>query len=277
MPYVRHLYYEQAGAGRPVILVHCPALSHLYWRPVVERLRGVCRCIAIDVRGHGRSGMGDTPWRFADIAADITMLVDRLELDQAPVLVGYSSGGSICLQAALDAPHRYAGLVLIGGLSEGTTLSLRAKTLLGLWAARAGLKTAVARSIVSTNHTTPLHRGDLLQDALRVHQRALVSFFEETLRANCTARLGEIDQPVLLLYGQKDEAMHPYYQLLRRGLRRAETAFVPGSDHRVPTRKPRATADLVAQFVARLVPRTEAPLPLPHLPWAEQRTSLHPD
>ncbi|HWI66698.1 MAG TPA: alpha/beta fold hydrolase, partial [Symbiobacteriaceae bacterium] len=81
MPYVNHLYYEETGAGRPVILIHCPALSHIYWRPIMDRLGSVCRCIAIDIRGHGRSGLGDRPWRFADIAADVAMLTRALQLE----------------------------------------------------------------------------------------------------------------------------------------------------------------------------------------------------
>lgn len=273
MTYIRHLHYEEAGAGRPVILVHCPGVSHLYWRPLMTRLRTICRCIAIDVRGHGKSGLGDSPWRFREIAADIAMLTDRLHLEPAPLLVGYSSGGSICLQAALDYPDRFGGLALISAFSECSTLYLRSKVRLGLTAVLAGLSPMVGRNIVATNHATPEHARAMLPDALTVRPQSLHSFFRESLQTNLTDRLAEVRQPVLLLYGAKDEAMHPYYRKLRAGLPDARSAFVPG-DHRLPTRHPIACADMLAEFISQLEPSGAEGLILPT--FRHPGVDLHP-
>lgn len=274
MPYIRHLFYEETGAGRPVILIHCPAVSHLLWRPVITRLRTACRCFAIDLRGHGRSGLGDTPWTFTDIAADIAMLVRRLGLEPAPLLVGYSSGGSICLQAALDEPDLYGGLAIIGGFSECTTPHLRSKARLGLMAVRAGLTPLIGRSVVATNHATPEHAREMLPEARAVRPQALLSYLQETMRAGFTARLGEIHRPVLLVYGTDDDRMHPYYRKLRAGLPAARSAFVPRCGHQVPTRHPTALADLLAEFAAQLEPDETDPLLQPS--FRHPGVDLHP-
>lgn len=263
MPYIRHLYYEEAGAGRPVILIHCPAVSHLLWRPLMARLRTICRCIAIDVRGHGKSGLGDCPWSLPDAAADLAMLVHRLDLKPAPILVGYSAGGLIALQAALDNPDLYAGFALIGGFSEVSTFFLKNKVRLGLVAVQLGLSAGVARNVVSTNHLSPEHARCMLPEAESVRPRALGTFYRETLRTSFTARLGEIRQPVLLIYGEGDRAMLPYYEKLMAGLPHGRAAFIPQCDHRVPTRHPAACADLLAEFVAQLEPPESDPLLLP--------------
>ena len=260
MPNIRHLYYEETGAGRPVILIHCPAVSHLLWRPVMTRLRTVCRPIAIDLRGHGQSGLGDSPWTFADIAADLAMLVHRLDLQQPPLLVGYSSGGPICLQAALDNPDLYAGLALIGSFSECTTLHLRSKVSMGMVAVRMGLTPLVGRAVVATNHATPEHAGAMRPEAQATRPQALLSYLHETMRASYTARLGAIKQPVLLVYGTGDDLMHPYYKKLREGLPSARAAFVPGCGHHVPTKHPHGLADLLAEFLGELEPPERRPL-----------------
>ena len=274
MPYVDHLYYEETGAGQPVIFIHCPALSHIYWRPVMDRLGAVCRCIAVDLRGHGRSGKGDAPWSFKDAAADIAMLSRKLRLER-PVLVGYSSGGTIALRAAIDEPNLYGGLVPISAFSECCTLSMKIKVGLGLAGIGLGLTPMIGPNIIGTNSVDKAHTRAMLPDARNVNPVSLRSFLMETLRTSFTPDLGRIQIPVLLVYGTKDDWMHGYYRILHRALPAARATFFPGVDHRVPTRRPDDFADAVAEFLAQLAPEDEPeqfPLMAPSLnhPGVEQ-------
>jgi pimeloyl-ACP methyl ester carboxylesterase len=269
MPYVEHIYYEETGAGRPVVMIHCPALSHIYWRPIMDRLGSTCRCIAMDLRGHGRSGRGDVPWTFADIASDIALLTRRLNLDR-PVLVGYSAGGSISLVAAAEEPDLYGGVVAVSSFSECCTLTMKIKVGLGLAAVKLGLVPYIGPNIIATNSTDAAHTRAMLPDAKSVHPVSLRSYFLETLTASFTERLKQIRVPVLLVNGVKDDWMHGYYRTLHRELPHAQAVFYPGVDHRVPTRRPELFADTVAEFLASLEPRSpEAQAPL--LP-----TYMHP-
>ncbi|HYF91957.1 MAG TPA: alpha/beta hydrolase [Symbiobacteriaceae bacterium] len=269
MPYVNHLYYEETGAGRPVIFIHCPALSHIYWRPVMERLASTCRCIAIDIRGHGRSGLRDQPWRFSDIAADVAMLTRELFLDD-PVLVGYSSGGTIALLAALNDPALYGGIVAVSSFSECCTTSMKLKIGVGLAGVRLGLVPFIGSNIISTNSVGKAHTRAMLPDARQTSPIALRSFLNESLRTNFSHRLHGVRVPVLLVNGAKDEWMHGYYRILRERLPQARAIFFPGVDHRVPTRQPELFADAVAEFVAGLnAAPEEEPFEYPVLPTYE--------
>lgn len=262
MPYIDHICYEAVGRGRPVVFLHPPALSLAYWQPVVARLVGRCRCIAFDLRGHGGSGLGQRPWTFADAAADLHRLTARLCAGEPPVLVGYSSGTAIALQALLDAPGAYAGLVSLGGFSECTTLHLRTKVGLGLLLARLGLSGLVAAAIAWHNHRGTAHYRAVRDGSRRLQPEALRSFLRETLRVNYTAHLGEIQVPALLVYGAQDTPMHPYGRILCRGLPAARAVLVPGADHRVATRRPDRFAHLVDRFLADPVtaaPRRQTP------------------
>ena len=270
MPYVKHLYYEETGAGRPVIFIHCPALSHIYWRPVMERLAPTCRCIAIDIRGHGRSGLGDRPWRFDEIAADVAMLTRELSLND-PVLVGYSSGASIALMSAITEPALFAGVVAVSAFSECSTWAMKAKVGLGLAAVKLGLVPLIGTNVIGTNSTGKAHTRAMLPDARQVSPVALRSFLRETLRVNFTHRLHGVRVPVLLVYGADDDWMHSYYRTLHERLPGARAIFFPGTDHRVPTRQPELFSDAVAEFLAGLEPEPEDLFAVPLLP-----TYAHP-
>lgn len=248
MPFVKHLHYEERGHGRPLIFIHCPAVSRIYWQPVIDRLQSQFRCIAIDVRGHGKSGLGDRPWRFTDIAGDVAMLTRTLHLER-PVLVGYSTGGAIGLLAALEYPGLFGGVVGSGSYSECSNLYLKTKAGAGLWAARVGLHKLVARIIVRANQANKAHGAAMMDEALAVRPSSLQSMIAETLRVGFTRRLPQIQEPVLLTYGAKDDPMHRYCRILQRWLPAARSVFFEGADHRVPTQRPDDFADAITEFV----------------------------
>lgn len=248
MPYIEHIYYEEAGTGQPLVFLHCPALSHVYWRPTMDRLQAQCRCVALDIRGHGRSGKGETPWTFQDIAADVRLLSKQLQLNH-PVLVGYSSGAVIALQAVIAEPDMYGGVVVVSGFSECCTLSMNYKIKLGLLAVRLGLINLIGPNIISSNSVGPDHTRAMLPDAKQVNPAAFRSFLLETLRVNITKQLYRVTIPTLLAYGAKDDWMHGYYRILQREIPHARSVFFPNTDHRVPTRKPDEFARTLMDFL----------------------------
>ena len=55
------LAYDEAGAGVPVVFLHGLTFDRRSWRPIVERLGGSVRSIAIDLPAHGESGGSPAP------------------------------------------------------------------------------------------------------------------------------------------------------------------------------------------------------------------------
>lgn len=86
--------------GSPILLIHGFMQSHLSWSAQLDSdLANDFRLIAIDNRGHGRSGKPEDPAAYQDgqnWADDIAAVMDQLELDK-PVLAGWSYGGLIML------------------------------------------------------------------------------------------------------------------------------------------------------------------------------------
>jgi len=109
------LYYEERGAGVPVVLVHGFGLDARMWDDQFDVLAERYRVIRYDARGFGRSAPEDGPFRHAEDLHELLRF-----LDAAPAhLVGLSMGGRIVLQAALLHPHDAASLVLVDSALDG--------------------------------------------------------------------------------------------------------------------------------------------------------------
>jgi pimeloyl-ACP methyl ester carboxylesterase len=109
-----HLFYEAAGHGSPVILLHAGNLDRRIWEPQFAPLARKHRVIRYDLRGYGRSGPADAPFQHH---TDLAALLDSLHLSRVS-LVGASGGGRIAIDFALAHPDRVDRLVLAApGLS----------------------------------------------------------------------------------------------------------------------------------------------------------------
>lgn len=95
----------------PVVLVHGMGGDHTTWASTVRTLRATGRpTVAVDLRGHGRSGRSDS-YRLDDFAADIDRVVGELRLPRFD-LVGHSLGAHAALRYAMTSPARVRRLVL---------------------------------------------------------------------------------------------------------------------------------------------------------------------
>ena len=87
------LYYEDLGAGEPVVLIHGWPLSGTSWEKQISALLAAGRRVIIyDRRGFGQSGKPSTGYDYDTFALDLHKLVTKLDLRKA-ALVGFSMGG----------------------------------------------------------------------------------------------------------------------------------------------------------------------------------------
>lgn len=105
------MVYEWAGAGPPVLLAHANSFHARCWDQVVAHLPGR-RCLAVDLRGHGRSDKPAPPYSWRAFAEDLVGIGRALGLRGA-IGVGHSLGGhAVALAAALE-PALFSGLLLV--------------------------------------------------------------------------------------------------------------------------------------------------------------------
>ena len=102
--------FTDVGSGPTVVFVHGLAEDRTSWSPQLDGLEGFRR-IAIDLRGHGETSLGDAQGTLDQLRDD---LVGFLESVTGPAaLVGFSLGGVIVLRTALDRPDLVTRAVVV--------------------------------------------------------------------------------------------------------------------------------------------------------------------
>lgn len=109
-----HLHVEQYGSGPPLFLLHGLGSSARDWEYQIPALAPHFRILAPDFRGHGLSDR-QGPYRIETWAEDVVAIADQLGIKRFSVL-GYSMGGAVAQQIAIDHPERVERLVLANTL-----------------------------------------------------------------------------------------------------------------------------------------------------------------
>ena len=120
------LYYEEHGAGEPLVLLHGGLGAAELWAPVLPALAAGRRVIAVDLQGHGHTADVDRPFRAETMADDVAALIEHLGLERADVM-GYSLGGLVALRTAIQHPQRVRRLVLVS-IAFGATAITRTRS-----------------------------------------------------------------------------------------------------------------------------------------------------
>jgi pimeloyl-ACP methyl ester carboxylesterase len=256
------LVADVAGSGPAVVALHGQPGSAADWAGVVPLLRGHCTIITPDRLGYGRTGGRATG--FATNATAVLDLLDRLEVERA-VVVGHSWGGGVALAAALRAPQRIAGMVLVASVSPLEPVSFLDRVLavppVGTVAARLAIGAAgrvlsypSVRAMVEDRVGTPTtesvaqawRQGGMAR-SFALEQRALV----DELGA-FAGSLGDIATPVAVVIGTADRIVAAAAgERLAAALPTSELIRVPGAGHLLPLDHPDVVAHAIESILGR--------------------------
>ena len=107
------VYYEVYGEGRPIVLLHGAFYTiQMNWGQLIPELSKTRKVIAIEMQGHGHTPYSDRKLDLATLASDVVAVMNYLKVDSADV-AGYSMGGSVAYQVAIQNPKRVKKLVII--------------------------------------------------------------------------------------------------------------------------------------------------------------------
>jgi len=107
------IYYEVYGEGRPMVLLHGAFWTiNMNWGQLIPELSKSRKVIAIELQGHGHTRYSDRKLSFPTLASDVEGVMDYLKVDSADV-AGFSMGGSVAYQFAVQTPKRLRKLVII--------------------------------------------------------------------------------------------------------------------------------------------------------------------
>jgi pimeloyl-ACP methyl ester carboxylesterase len=110
--------FDNEGKGAPaIILIHGWSNTKDIWDTQVEYLSSSYQVIAVDLPGFGESGNNRKDWSMASFGRDISNIIEQLELNKV-VLVGFSMGAPVAIEAALASAKQVAGVVIVDDLQE---------------------------------------------------------------------------------------------------------------------------------------------------------------
>ncbi len=189
----------------PVVLIHGLGGSWRNWILQIPWLARHRRVLALDCRGAGESTAPDRDWTTADMAQDVAELLELLDIPRA-ALVGLSMGGTVALQFALTHPARLAELVLVDTLA-GLPAALFQMAAPALEQIETAPMAEVARTRITnafTDRVDPALRDYVIGEVARNNPTHYRRAARATFSFNVRERLGEIDAPTTIIFGEDD-------------------------------------------------------------------------
>ena len=204
------LWYEDAGAGPAVVLLHGHLVDSGQWDDQFAAWAREFRVVRYDARGFGRSDLPAGPFGHHD---DLRGLVDALGVERA-ALVGCSGGGMAAIDLALEDPARVSGLVLVGTGLAGHPFGEMPPQMQAMREARGRGDIAGAVELGLQVWTDGSRRPDQVDQVARERTREMMMrvFSRPPARRDdvrvssppAAERLGEIGAPALALVGTED-------------------------------------------------------------------------
>lgn len=244
------------GSGPPLLVLHGLGDDHRALRGLVAGLSARHRVVAPDLRGHGGTSLGHPEGSVGQLATDVVALLDTLGLDRVD-LAGFSLGGTIALQVAIQVPDRVRRLVGIATSSRVGRAALiwyqdRARA---AESGAAALRAALAEDVV----TLFLPGSPLIDDHLRLREEATADprGFANACRANIALAeapldpaLPRITAPTLLVAARQDPLCPPRAaEIVAARIPGARLEVVDGTGHEIPLERPEALAGRVLEFI----------------------------
>jgi len=213
MPYCTRkgvrLYYEVAGEGPDLVMLHANPCDHRMWIYQIAHFSRRFRVIAPDMRGYGRSGKPEDKYGFCEVVEDAFAVCDAAGVTSA-IVAGASMGSKTAFGMAVERPNLCRALIQVGGSAyRGGSYDGRAEGYLGP-------DLAVYRALHLVELFAPgfteTPRGRylcnmILDDSSALSGKALSMLFRSFDGVDLANRVAAIGVPVLIVNGAHDMSL----------------------------------------------------------------------
>ena len=206
------IYYEKAGTGPALILLHPAPYDHRCWLYQVAHFSPRFTTVAIDLRSLGRSGKPTTPFTARDVCNDVLGVLADEGISKA-VIMGCSFGSKVSLTLSIQRPDMFQATILAGGIS-GTQHNLdfhipwwREQREAGTVAEAHRIQ--LLKGVTSWWAETPIGRYliETFNDCgKQIDADSLVRLYEALLPHDLTPHLATFKTPLLIINGEHDPA-----------------------------------------------------------------------
>ena len=239
------LFYEEQGAGEPLLFHHGYTGSHDEWTGAVAILSPKYRCIVMDCRGAGDSEHTAGGYTIKQYAADALGLMDYLDIPKF-TFIGHSMGGAVGMQLGIENADRLDRLVLVAPApADGVVLPP------GMRERARHMRAGGDREQMLNDRLSMDLRGmseEMLRKDIDRGLSASEGHFEESAREmesfNAGGGLSSIETPTLVVSGAADFLLTPNLKDFQR-LPNATLHVFSRVGHLIPR-------EITAEFAATL-------------------------
>ena len=253
-----NLFYEAAGEGETIVLLHDGILHHVIWDEQFPVLAKNYRVIRYDRRGFGKSFNPQAPFSHVD---DLNQLFIQLKKDKA-IVFGMSAGGGIAIDFTLKYPEKVNALVLVGAVVSGYGYSSHMYT-------RGGHIKSLADYIepqkfiqyfgwedqyeVYSENIEAKEKFLRLLEENPQNVRGALGYFVKPPDKPAVKFLSEIKVPALILAGEFDILdVHAHSGVIEAGILHAKREIIFNSGHLIPLERPEAFNASVLKFLKNM-------------------------
>jgi pimeloyl-ACP methyl ester carboxylesterase len=257
------IYYEIHGPEDsrqvPLLLLHGGGSTiDTSFGEMLPLLAARRQVIAFEQQGHGRTAdIPGRPFTFAQSAADAVALLRYLKIARAD-LFGYSNGGHIALQIALDHPEAVHKLVIESAMSD------RQGTDPAFWESFRGAKLEEMPAELRAAYLATAPRPEDLPSFFAKSVQRMVDFSGWT-----PAEIRSIAAPTLVVIGDYDIVRPEHAVALFRLLPDARLAILPGTDHMTIVKRSAWLLPMIDEFLD--APMPQDPIRVPEEPPTRSR------
>lgn len=245
-------FYTGRRGMRPdrktLVLVHGSGGSHLAWGRQIQPLDKDVNIVALDLPGHGGSN-GEPLKTVRDCAGWVSEFIERLALERPPFLAGMSLGGMIVLDMLANKPNSAEGAVLIGSGASFPGLKDRLRFFRDDY--DGALEWFAGRIFGPDSPAASVRQSyDLMK---KTRPSVLLNDFRAAAAYDCSALLGGIDAPVLIVCGDRDRVAAPdLSRTLHDGLKNSRLEIIDNAGHMVAVEKYKDVNRLILEFMRML-------------------------
>lgn len=231
-----HTYYEEHGAGDPLVLLHGGGDSGAGFGSQIPALAEHYRVIVADRRGHGRTPDVEGPFTYPGMTQDTIAFLAAVGVPKAH-LVGWSDGGIIALLVASERPDLVDRVVTMGSNLSGDGYSAPGRAALS---PDSPLMDFLREDWEKLTPDGAAHWPVILD---KLSHLWLDPF-------DYRDRLASIAAPTLLMQGDDDMITPEHTIEMFRALANGQMAVVPGASHVMPIEKPDLVNRIILDFLA---------------------------
>lgn len=243
-----NLHVAQEGSGPvAIVLLHYWGGSSRTWGPVIDQLSAHYRCVAVDLRGWGKSDHTARDFSLAAQASDVEAVIAALGLTDF-VLVGHSMGGKIAQLVASHRPSGLRALVLVAPAPPTPVLIPDEEKQMRLMGYRSEEGAGMVLGILAKRPLSEAHRRQVVEDTLGGQEEAKEAWVGQNMAVDISGAASTIEVPVDVIVGDAD-TVEPEAVLRReipRFVRNVRFHVLGGVGHLSPLEAPEEIAAIVA-------------------------------